>query len=172
VILEPEEVDFREIVRAAIEHFGDELKPNQAILSLPSESIVGHWDPVRLDQVVTNLLSNAIKYGNGKAIELSVRADGKTARLSIADHGIGIEPDRQQRLFGGFERAVSGRQYGGFGLGLWITKRIVDAMGGRIGVESRPGEGSTFVVVLPRRSDTSERAQRSRFKRQGRGTSD
>jgi len=156
VILEPEEIDLREIVRAAVEHFGDELKPNQAILSLPSESIVGDWDPVRLDQVVTNLLSNAIKYGNGKAIELSVRADGNTARLSIADHGIGIEPDRQQRLFGRFERAVSGRQYGGFGLGLWITERIVDAMGGRIAVESRPGEGSTFVVVLPRRSDTSD----------------
>ena len=156
VRLEPEEVDLREVVRAAIEHFRDELKPNQAVLSLPGESIVGYWDPVRLDQVVTNLLSNAIKYGNGKPIELSVRADLDTARLAVADHGIGIEPGRQQRLFGRFERAVSGRQYGGFGLGLWITKRIVDAMGGSIAVDSRPGEGSTFVVVLPRRPDTAE----------------
>ena len=157
VVLEPEEVDLRDIVRDAVEHFRDELKPDQAILNLPDEAIVGHWDPVRLDQVVTNLLSNAIKYGDGKPIELSVTPDGSTVRLAVADHGIGIEPDRQRRLFGRFERAVSGRQYGGFGLGLWITKRLVDTMGGSIAVESRSGEGSTFVVVLPRRSDTMEK---------------
>ena len=104
---------------------------------------------------MTNLLSNAIKYGAGKPIELSLQEESDAIRFSIADHGIGIEPDKQPRLFARFERAVSGRQYGGFGLGLWITKRIVDAMHGAITVESRPGEGSTFVVVLPRGSRTS-----------------
>jgi signal transduction histidine kinase len=117
----------------------------------------GYWDPVRLDQVVSNLLSNAIKYGNGKPIELSLQGERDVVRLSIADHGIGIEPDRQQRLFGQFERAVSARQYGGFGLGLWITRRIVESMHGSIAVESRPREGSTFVVLLPRRPQPPDR---------------
>jgi len=151
IALEPEDVDFLDIVRAAVDHFRDELKPNQVILRLPGEPMRGYWDPVRLDQVVSNLLSNAIKYGNGKPIELSLQGESDVVRLSIADHGIGIEPDQQRRLFRPFERAVSGRQYGGFGLGLWITRRVVEAMHGSIAVESRPSEGSTFVVLLPRR---------------------
>ena len=155
IVLEPEDVDFREVVLRAVEHFSDELKPNQAMLHLPAEPIRGHWDPVRLEQVLTNLLSNAIKYGAGRPIELSLRAESDAVRLSVADHGIGIKPDEQPRLFARFERAVSGRQYGGFGLGLWITKRIVEAMHGTIAVESRPGEGSTFVVVLPRGSQSA-----------------
>ena len=151
VALEPEDVDFLDVVRAAVDHFRDELKPNQVVLRLPGEPVRGYWDPVRLDQVVSNLLSNAIKYGNGKPIELSLQGESDVVRLSIADHGIGIEPDQQRRLFRPFERAVSGRQYGGFGLGLWITRRVVEAMHGSIAVESRPSEGSTFVVLLPRR---------------------
>jgi PAS domain S-box-containing protein len=151
MVLEPEDIDLRAIIRAAVEHFRDDLKPSQAVLSLPVEPVRGRWDPVRLDQVVSNLLSNAIKYGNGKPIELSLQAESDALRLSITDHGIGIEPDQRQRLFQQFERAVSGRQYGGFGLGLWITRRIVEAMQGTIAVvDSRPGEGSTFVVTLPR----------------------
>ena len=143
------------MVLRAVEHFREELKPNQTMLHLPAEPIREHWDPVRLEQVLTNILSNAIKYGAGRSIELSMRAESDAVRLSIADHGIGIEPDEQPRLFERFERAVSGRQYGGFGLGLWITKRIVEAMHGTIAVESRPGEGSTFVVVLPGGSETA-----------------
>jgi signal transduction histidine kinase len=158
LVLELEDdVDFREVVRSAADHFGDELKQGQAILRLPQEPVLGRWDRVRLDQVVTNLLSNAIKYGNGKPIELSLRTEGDAVHFSIADQGIGIEPDKQRRLFGRFERAVSGRQYGGFGLGLWITERIVQAMRGTITVDSQPGKGSTFSVVLPRSAGSSEK---------------
>jgi signal transduction histidine kinase len=70
-------------------------------------------------------------------------------RLSVQDHGIGITPEQQERLFTRFERGVSPRQYGGFGLGLWITRRLVDAMGGEITVASRAGQGATFSIVLP-----------------------
>ena len=68
----------------------------------------------------------------------------------MRDRGIGIAESDQHRIFGRFERAVSEKHYGGIGLGLWICGRIVEAHGGTIAVESRPGEGSTFRVLLPR----------------------
>jgi signal transduction histidine kinase len=83
-------------------------------------------------------------------IEVSLVGDEETVCLSVTDHGIGIRPEEQKRLFERFERAVTQRQYGGFGLGLWITRQIVDAMGGQIALDSRLGEGSSFHVTLPR----------------------
>jgi PAS domain S-box-containing protein len=111
--------------------------------------VVGLWDRVRLEQVITNLLSNAIKYGRCKPVELSVTSDGTVARLRVEDHGIGIPYDRQDLIFDRFERAVSARHYGGFGLGLYIVKQIVLALGGTITVESQPGVGAAFTVTLP-----------------------
>jgi len=70
--------------------------------------------------------------------------------LEVRDEGIGIEPEHQRRIFGKFERAVSGKHYGGLGLGLFIARQMVEAMEGRIEVESEPGRGSTFRVELPR----------------------
>jgi signal transduction histidine kinase len=111
--------------------------------------IVGRWDRLRLEQVVSNVLSNAIKYGEGRPILISLDSDDRAARLSVQDQGIGIAIEQQERLFGRFERGVSRRQYGGFGLGLWITRQLVDAMGGVVTVASRAGQGSTFSIVLP-----------------------
>lgn len=147
--LEPEEMDFGQAVHLVVDRFKGQLKERQ--ITMRVASLIGSWDRLRLEQVVTNLVSNAIKYGDGLPIEVSLEGDDTTACLSVTDHGIGIEPDNQKRLFERFERAVSRRNYGGFGLGLWITQQIVDAMGGQIAVESRPGEGSTFRVTLPRR---------------------
>ena len=145
--LEIEDVEFAGIVRTVIERFEDDPKNRHVVADLAP--VVGRWDGLRLEQIVTNLLSNALKYGNGKPIVISLTADRETACLSVTDHGIGIDPDRQERLFTRFERAVSKQRYGGFGLGLWITRSIVDAMGGQITVDSRPGQGSTFRVELP-----------------------
>jgi PAS domain S-box-containing protein len=107
-------------------------------------------DPMRLEQILTNLLSNAAKYGQGKPIELTLEGDEAGYRIRVRDHGIGIAPEDQPRIFERFERAVSERHYGGLGLGLWITQRIVTSLGGTISVESQRGEGSTFSVSLPR----------------------
>ncbi len=71
----------------------------------------------------------------------------------VRDEGIGIAPEAQERIFSKFERAVSDRHSGGLGLGLYITRSIVEAMGGTIRVESRPGQGSTFTIELPRRQE-------------------
>jgi PAS domain S-box-containing protein len=114
-------------------------------------ALVGQWDRLRLEQVLTNLLTNAIKYGAGQPIRVEVRLVGESAVMVVRDAGIGIEAAHLARIFGRFERAVSERYYGGLGLGLYITQQVVQAMGGTIHVESQPGQGATFRVHLPLR---------------------
>jgi PAS domain S-box-containing protein len=112
--------------------------------------VTGFWDPQRIDRAITNLIANAIKYGAGAPIVVSVRADEKRAIVAVKDHGIGIDPADHERIFGRFERAVSMRNYGGFGLGLWIVRQLAEAHDGTVAVESQRGAGSTFTMVLPR----------------------
>jgi len=114
-----------------------------------TEAAIGHWDRDRLEQVVSNLISNAVKYGDGKPIDVTVRAEGGHAELTVRDHGLGIAPQDQERIFGRFERAASSGNYGGIGLGLWTVKQIVWVFGGVVSVESAPGAGSVFTVELP-----------------------
>jgi PAS domain S-box-containing protein len=148
IALELEDVDLREVVENVVDQFLGEAVPGQVTFKA-HHPVVGRWDRLRLEQVVSNLLSNAIKYGEGRPILMSLDSDDRAARLSVQDHGIGIAPEQQERLFARFERGVSRRQYGGFGLGLWITRQLVDAMGGEITVASRAGQGAIFSVVLP-----------------------
>jgi PAS domain S-box-containing protein len=111
--------------------------------------VIGVWDRARLGQVITNLVDNALRYGRGRPVAIRVAKDVAVARLSVRDHGIGIEPEHHERVFERFERASPARSYGGLGLGLWISRNVVTAMGGRISVDSKPGEGATFTVELP-----------------------
>jgi len=151
--LRAEEVDLSAAARDAALRFQEPLERAGCELRLDAgRPVAGWWDRTRVDQILGNLLSNAIKYGAGKPIDLRVEGTEEAARLVVRDRGIGIAPDQQARIFGRFERAVSERHYGGFGLGLWIVKQILDALGGSIRVESAPGQGSTFVVDLPRRT--------------------
>jgi PAS domain S-box-containing protein len=113
-------------------------------------------DPVRLKQVVGNLLFNALKFTERGGITLRAHLAGREGdatrvRVAVEDTGIGIASEDLPRLFGMFEQADQSttRRFGGTGLGLVICKRLVEAMGGRIGVESRPGQGSTFWFELP-----------------------
>ncbi len=116
---------------------------------LASAPVHGRWVRSRLDQLVTNLLSNSMKFGAGKPVEVVVGAECGLARLVVRDRGIGIHLDLQARIFDRFERAVSSEHYGGLGLGLYISRRIVEAHGGSIRVESEPEAGSTFTVEIP-----------------------
>jgi signal transduction histidine kinase len=149
--LQCEEVDLAAIVRDVATQLSTDLaRANIPLtLELPAEA-KGSWDPLRLEQVVVNLLSNAMKYGDGKPIEVVLRTGDEVVELRVRDYGIGIDPAHQARIFERFERAVS-LDYGGLGLGLYITRQIVTAHGGTIAVQSSPGQGSTFVIDIPRR---------------------
>jgi signal transduction histidine kinase len=120
------------------------------------KNIVGNvhvqGDVDRLGQVLDNLVSNAIKYSpDGGTVEISAEGKGEEVVLSVSDTGIGISPEDQSRLFQRFFRVRSAetRKISGSGLGLSIAKTIVDAHGGRLLVESQPGKGSRFAVILP-----------------------
>ncbi|WP_224240153.1 GAF domain-containing protein [Hyalangium gracile] len=152
--LQPERMELSALAREVAERFEPELaRAGSPLLLQLSAETMGQWDKLRLDQVLTNLLSNAVKYGRGNPIQLVTETTSDRVRLSVRDGGIGIAAEDLARLFNRFERAVSERNYGGFGLGLWISRQIVEAMGGRIQVTSQPGVGSTFTVELPRQRD-------------------
>jgi two-component system OmpR family sensor kinase len=129
--------------RANAERSGCRLEPSIA------GEVSGLLDKLAVEQIADNLLSNAVKYGAGEPIEVSLVSDGTEARLPVRDHGIGISKEDQARIFDAFERAVTRREEGGFGIGLWVVRHLVDAMHGEIHVASRPAEGSTFTVILP-----------------------
>jgi signal transduction histidine kinase len=148
--LELGDVDLTQLVREVLERFQEEAQRTGTRLEpRGTDAVVGRWDRARLEQVVTNLVSNALKYGAGAPVEVSVRSSGSLALLEVTDHGLGISPENLERIFGKFERAVSVRQYGGFGLGLYIVRQLVEALGGAVDVASTPGEGATFRIVLP-----------------------
>ncbi|HET6346299.1 MAG TPA: HAMP domain-containing sensor histidine kinase, partial [Myxococcota bacterium] len=126
------------------------------------QSLTGYWDAERLRAVVGLLLHNGLKYGSGKPLEVRLeRAEGE-ARVEVIDHGIGIREAEQEHIFEIFERAVSDSNYGGLGLGLWMSREIVAAHGGHISLQSREGEGSTFCVHLPLRGPAIARAATGR----------
>jgi PAS domain S-box-containing protein len=149
--LYPEELDLAEVVRQFAEGFQPEAARAGCALSIRApDPLITRGDRLRLEQVLGNLLSNAVKYGAGRPVEVELYGSGPGVFLRVRDQGIGIEPAAQARIFERFERAVSGRHYGGFGMGLWITREIVEAMGGTLSVRSLPGQGATFTVELTR----------------------
>jgi signal transduction histidine kinase len=125
----------------------------------PDAPMVGTWDRVRLEQVVTNLLTNAIKYGAGKEIVVSARARGERIEVAVRDGGIGISKADQTRIFHAFERVASSHRVGGLGLGLYIGRCIAEAHGGSLSVTSSPGDGSTFVLDLPSQTPRPDEAR-------------
>jgi signal transduction histidine kinase len=143
------EVDLAALTAEAVDRWKDELGRVRCDYTVEAPApVIGHWDALRLEQVIDNLLGNAAKYGPGKPISLTVKREGAVARLTVQDRGMGIAPEEQARIFERFERAVS-ENYGGFGLGLWISREVVRAHHGRIFLESAPGQGATFTVELP-----------------------
>jgi len=149
--LAPEEFDLCEMARDTVSRFSSQFEAAGVKVSLKAEeSVLGSWDRFRLEQVLTNLLTNALKYGDRRPVYVSVENEGAFARLDVRDEGIGISRLDQQRIFGQFERAVSGSSISGLGLGLFISKKIVEAHKGEITVESEPGLGSRFSMLLPR----------------------
>jgi signal transduction histidine kinase len=154
--LQVEALDLREVfveaaasVRAQVERRGHRLDVEDGAAALAVRA-----DRVRVRQVLLNLLSNAIKFTpDGGRISISGRSDdgGREVRVEVRDSGIGIAPDDQAKLFTEFTQldASASRQYEGTGLGLALSRRLIELHGGLIGVQSAPGQGSTFWFTLP-----------------------
>jgi PAS domain S-box-containing protein len=150
VHLERAPVDLAEIVRDVVGRFEDVIAENGSRVELRVEGpTVGFWDRGRLDQVVTNLIANALKYGAGAPVTISLTS-GRSGliRFTVRDEGPGIPADAHERIFNQYERAAA-HEFGGMGLGLWLVRRIVTAHGGTVTVDSVPGRGATFLVILP-----------------------
>ena len=143
-------VEFSGVMRQAVERHRPEAERSGCRLWAKIEdNVSGLLDQLAVEQIADNLLSNAIKYGAGEPIEVSLVRHLARAQLTVRDHGIGISEEDQARIFDAFERAVTRREHGGFGIGLWVVRQLVDTMHGEIHVESRPTKGSTFTVILP-----------------------
>ncbi|AKJ00757.1 signal transduction histidine kinase [Archangium gephyra] len=148
--LHREEVDVAGLVEQVLDAFDEEATRVGSPLRWEVEpGLTAWWDRGRIEQALINLVTNALKFGAGRPIEVHVSAEGGAVRIAVRDHGIGIAPEALERIFERFERAVSSRRYGGLGLGLFLTRQIAESHGGTIHVESRPGEGSTFELLLP-----------------------
>jgi two-component system, LuxR family, sensor kinase FixL len=148
--LQREPGDLSQIARDTVSHVQQEIERTGSRLVLDLTPTPGSFDRSRVEQVITNLLANAAKFGQGKPITLQVAPDeGGSARVRVTDRGIGISAEDQARVFDRFERAVPSQHFGGLGLGLYIARQIVEAHGGEIRIESAPGTGTTFTVLLP-----------------------
>ncbi|MBI5284714.1 MAG: PAS domain S-box protein [Chloroflexi bacterium] len=148
-----EQLDVGSLVRDAVERFAQQAERAGLALraELPGEPLIIIGDAERLERALGNLVANAIKFTQpGGAITVAANGGDAGVAISVRDTGIGIEPEQQARVFERFYKADRGRG-SGTGLGLAIVKHIVQAHGGSVSLESRPGRGSTFAMHLPSR---------------------
>jgi PAS domain S-box-containing protein len=147
--LHTEAVNIPVIARSVIERLKPRAEDRTFRLDFPDSLPLVQADPMRVERILYNLLENAVKYSPEKSvITVFARKEKKMVATGVADQGIGIAPEDQGRLFELFERLGSSRSPG-LGLGLVVCKRLVEAQGGQIRVESAPGKGSTFYFTLP-----------------------
>jgi signal transduction histidine kinase len=148
--LDPSRIDLSDLVRKSCGSYRPLARRSGTTLELLIDNgIVGELDRLAVEQILDNLLSNAIKFGAGKPVTVRLQANGREVYLKVRDQGIGMSSEQQQRIFGRFEQVVTEHRGGGFGVGLWVTARLISAMGGRMSVVSKPGEGSSFIMTLP-----------------------
>lgn len=148
--MNPERIDISRLARETIERFSQQLAAAGCDLTLDLEpSVEGNWDPHRIEQVIINLITNVIRYAPGAPVHASLKKDGQKAVFAVQDHGPGIASESRERVFERFERVGASANVTGLGLGLHISRQIVEAHGGEIHAEGELGKGSMFVVEIP-----------------------
>ena len=152
LVLYAEEINVSKIVNETVDKLRRQSPKHEFVVNIPRRLPPVQADPLRLERILYNLLENAVKYSpEGKEVRVSVKQEGDHLLFGVSDQGIGISPADQKRLFGSFQRLEESRPPGvrGVGLGLMVCSRLVEAHGGRIWVESQPGQGSTFFFTMP-----------------------
>lgn len=145
-----EEFEFCTFIEDVIERFTPQMSAVGCDLSISlNTSVILNADRYRIEQVVVNMLTNAMKYGAGKPVRIEVTRTNYKISFLVHDNGPGIDQKDVERIFQRFERAVSGREISGLGLGLYISRQIVEQHDGTLFVTSELGKGSTFVMELP-----------------------
>lgn len=148
--IQPEVIDLRDVVRAVVALLEGTSQSHRLVVELPEHDLLARVDEARIEQALTNLVSNAIKYSpDGGEVRITARAEGSHAVIAVQDPGIGITQEDRARLWEPFQRGRSTGAIPGTGLGLSTSKRIIEAHGGEIVVESKPHVGSTFSLRLP-----------------------
>lgn len=148
--LELRPCDVREIVAEVIDQQRPAAPAHRIEVSLPADPVPVRCDSIRLEQVLGNLVGNAIKYSpGGGRVQVDVSSAAGRATLSVADQGLGISAEDRPHIFEPFRRGSRHEGVPGMGLGLWVARRIVEAHGGVLEVESAPGAGAVFHVRLP-----------------------
>ena len=140
-----------------ISRYKDDIRFSGNHLSFNHDGdIIGYWDQGRLEQLFSNLLSNAVKYSQGKPIKMNLSLNGETIVFSIEDEGPGIPKELQHKVFERFERAHDSKKISGLGLGLYVSRQIVEAHKGEITLESEPGKGTIFRISIPLKKDVKK----------------
>jgi len=148
--LQLREGDLVALVKETVQRAADEARRlGCAVQVSASGPLVGQFDALRVDQIVSNLFSNAIKYGSRKPIEVSVQRTGQSAQIVVTDRGPGIPQGQQDQVFERFERGAATERSGSYGLGLWIVRELARLHGGNVTLENSPGQGASFIVTLP-----------------------
>jgi len=145
------------LVKEVLSKIKQQAPSHRFVTSIPSEPMLMYVDPLRIERILYNLLDNAAKYSPpGSQIKVSVNAEPERFVIGVSDHGEGLSSSEQARIFGPFQRLEDKRpdQARGAGLGLMVCRRLVEAHGGEIWMESKKGRGSTFFFSLPRRKST------------------
>jgi light-regulated signal transduction histidine kinase (bacteriophytochrome) len=146
-------VDVAGAFKAAIHHLSAEIANAHARVDLAEQLGVVWANPTVVEQIASNLLGNALKFvgpGRQPVVRVWAESRGNDLRVWVEDNGIGIEPAYQNKIFGLFERLHTDKQYRGTGIGLAIVQKGVERLGGKVGVESEPGQGSRFWIELPK----------------------
>jgi signal transduction histidine kinase len=142
------EVGVASVARRAVDDLADVGETDRVEVAVDAE--VSVWvDPERMQHVLRNLIENAIKFSDRGPVTVDAREGGDVVEIDVRDEGFGIEPERLPEIFSGPAPRGSAASPSGTGLGLYLTRRLVEAHGGRITVESVPGQGSTFTVSVP-----------------------